>query len=59
MINFQSNKIPEEGVCCGCFSIILLYFIVTVDKKYYTQTFLEECKYAVRKIKTILMRDLI
>ena len=29
----------------------MLYSVVIVNKKYYSQTFLEECKYEVKKTK--------
>ena len=49
--NFQGNKIPKENECCACLSVVLLDSVVNVDKKYYAQIVLEECKYAVKKKK--------
>ena len=47
---FQYNKIPKDNEYCTCLSGILLDSIfVNSDKEYYPQTFLEECKYAVKK----------
>ena len=42
---------PKEKVPCKCLSIIMLDSVIESDKKYYPQTFLEECKYVQEKIK--------
>ena len=34
-----------------CFSLIMLDSVITVSKKYYPQTFLEERKYEIKKNK--------
>ena len=44
---------PEDNECCACLSIILSDSVVKIDYDYYPQMFLEECKYAVRKKKTM------
>ena len=49
--NFHSNEIPEDNECCAFLSVILLDSVVIVNKKYYPQIFLEECKYAVKEKK--------
>ena len=55
--NFQYNKIPKNNEYCACLSVTLLGSIfVNSDKEYCPQTFLEECKYAIKnknKINTI------
>ena len=52
--NFQYNEIPKDNEYCTCLSVILLDCIfVNSDKKYYSQIFLEECKYAIKKKKTM------
>ena len=43
---------PKEKVPCKCLSIIMLDSVIKANKKYYPQTFLEECKYVQEKIKT-------
>ena len=43
---------PEEKALCKCLSIIMLNSVIKVNKKYYPQKFLEECKYVQEKIKT-------
>ena len=42
---------PKEKAPCKCLSIIMLDSVIKANKKYYPQTFLEECKYAREKIK--------
>ena len=43
---------PKEKAPCKCLSIIMLDSVVRANKKYYPQTFLQECKYVQEKIKT-------
>ena len=43
---------PKEKAPCKCLSIIMLDSVIKVNKKYYPQIFLEECKYIQEKIKT-------
>ena len=50
--NFHNKKIPKEKALRKCLSIIVLDSVIKVNKKYYLQTLLEECKYAQEKIKT-------
>ena len=49
--NFHNKKIPKEKLLCKCLSIIILNSVIKANKKYYPQTFLEECKYIQEKIK--------
>ena len=42
---------PKEKAPCKCLSIIMLDSVIRANKKYYPQTFLEECKYIQEKIK--------
>ena len=52
--NFQYNKMSKDNEYCTCLSVILLGSIfVNSDKEYYPQIFLEECKYATKKKKTM------
>ena len=46
------KELPEEKIPHGCLSIIIIYSVLYVYKKYYQQTFLEECKYAKTSVKT-------
>ena len=42
---------PKENASYKCLSLIILDSVIRVDKKYYPQTLLEECKYVIRKNK--------
>ena len=42
---------PKEKPPCKCLSIIMIDSVISVNKKYYPQTLLEECKYIQEKIK--------
>ena len=48
--NFHNKKMPKEKAPCKCLSI-MIDSVITANKKYYAQTFLEECKYIQEKIK--------
>ena len=45
---YSAIWVPEDNVCCARLSVISLNYVVRVGEKYYSQTFLEECKYAVK-----------
>ena len=49
--NFQGKKVPKENASYTCLSLIMLGSVIRVNKKYYPQTLLEECKYLIRKNK--------
>ena len=49
--NFHDKKMPKEKAPCKCSSIIMIDSVIKVNKKYYPQTVLEECKYVKEKIK--------
>ena len=49
--NFHNKKMPKEKAPFKCLSIIMLDSVIKANKKYYPQTFLEECKYVQEKIK--------
>ena len=50
--NFHNKKIPKEKEPCKCLSIIIMDSVIKSNKKYYPQTFLEECKSVQEKIET-------
>ena len=43
---------PKEKAPCKCLPIIMLDSVIKGNKKYYPQTFLEECKFVQEKVKT-------
>ena len=49
--NFQGKKVPKENTTYKCISLIQLDSVIRVNKKYYPQTLLEECKYAIKENK--------
>ena len=49
--NFQGKEMPKENASYDYFSFIILNSVVRVNKKYYPETFLEECKYKIKKNK--------
>ena len=49
--NFQSKNVSKENASYKCLSLIMLDYVIKVNKKYYQQTLLEECKYVIRKNK--------
>ena len=55
-INFHGKKIPKEKTACKCLSLIMLDSAIRVNKKYYSQTILGQCKYEIKRTK---MRNLI
>ena len=48
---FHNKKVPKEKSPCKFLSIIILDSVIKSNKKYFPQTFLEECKYIQEKIK--------
>ena len=49
--NSQHNRIPKDNEYCARLSVILLDSVfVNSDREYYLQIFLEEWKYAIKKI---------
>ena len=49
--NFHNNIIPKEGFQLICLPVILIDSVFRTDKNYYSQAFLEECKYVVKEKK--------
>ena len=47
--NFHNKKMPKEKAPCKCLSIIMLDSVIKANKKYYSQTLSEECKYVQDK----------
>ena len=49
--NFQGKKIQKENASYKCLSMIMLDSVIRVNKKYYPQTLLEQCKHEMKKTK--------
>ena len=57
--NFQGKKVPKENASYKCLSLILPDSVIRVNKKYYPQRFLEECKYIIKnKMENLINDDL-
>ena len=57
--NFPGKKVPKENASYKCL-LIMLDSVIRVNKKHYSQTHLEECKYAIRnnKMENLINDDL-
>ena len=58
--NFQGKNVPKKNASYKCLPLIMLDSVIRVNKKYYLQTLLEECKYVIRKneMKNLINDDL-
>ena len=52
--NFQHKKIQKDNEYCACLFVTLLDSIFdNLDKEYYRQVLLEECKYTIKNKKIV------
>ena len=58
--NFQGKNVPKENAWYKCLSLIMLDYVIRVNKKYYPQTLLEKCKYEIKnnKMENLINDDL-
>ena len=49
--NFQGNKTSKENATYKCLSLIMIDSVIRVNKMYYPETLLEECKYKIKMNK--------
>ena len=49
--HFLSDKIPKENVHYTCIACITTDSVTRMEKKFYRQVYLEECKYKMKKTK--------
>ena len=49
--NFQGKNVPKENASYKCLSLIMFDSVIRANKKYYSQTLLEGCKYVIKKNK--------
>ena len=47
--NFQGKRVLKKNASYKCFLLIMLDSVIRVNKKYYPQTLLEECKYVISR----------
>ena len=50
--NFLGNGISKENMHYTCIACITIDSVMKMDKKYFPQVYLEECKYKIKKIQT-------
>ena len=50
-INFLGNSVPKENMHYTCIACITIDSVIKIDKKYFPQVYLEECKYKIKKIQ--------
>ena len=50
---FSDNEIPKERNHYSCIAAIKIDSIIKIDKKYYPQVYLEQCKYKEKKRKLV------
>ena len=55
--NFQGKKTPKESSSYNCIALVSIDCVIRMNKKYYPQAYLCECKYQERKNKIENMTD--
>ena len=49
--NFQGKKMPKENISYNCIALVGIDCVIRMNKKFYPQVYLSECKYHIRKSK--------
>ena len=49
--NFLGNGIPKENMHHTCIASITIDSVMKMNKKYFSQVYLKECKYKIKKIQ--------
>ena len=49
--NFLGNGVPKENMHYTCIACIAIGYVMRIDKKYFPQVYLEECKYKIKRIQ--------
>ena len=49
--NFLGNDVPKENIHYTCIACVTIDSVMRMDKKYFPQVYLEECKYKIKKIQ--------
>ena len=49
--NFLGNGVPKENMHYTCIACITIDSVMKMDKKYFSQVYLEECKYKIKKVQ--------
>ena len=58
--NFQGKNIPKENASYNCITLVAIDCVIRMNKKYYPQAYLCECKYQTRKnrMENLISNDL-
>ena len=56
--NFLGNDIPKENMYYTCIACINLDSVLKIDKLYYPQVYLEECKYKLKQVPRFITIEL-
>ena len=51
--NFQGKEIPKENASYKSLSLTMIDSVIRVNKRYYSQALLGECKYEIKKNKSL------
>ena len=54
---FTENEIPKEKNQYACISYISTDSVLKIKNKYYTQVYLEQCKYKIKKREVLLIMN--
>ena len=49
--NFLGDEVPKGNMHYTCIACITIDSVMRMEKKNYTQVYLEECKYRIKKIQ--------
>ena len=49
--NFLGNGVPKENMHYTCITCITIDYVMRIDKKYFPQVYLKECKYITKRIQ--------
>ena len=56
--NFLGKNLPKQNTNYPCIACITFDSVTKMNKKYYSQVYLEECKYKVKKINKPRLRNI-
>ena len=51
--NFLGNGMPKENMHCTCIACITIDSVMKMEKKYFPQVYLEECRYKIQMSRFI------
>ena len=51
--NFWGDGVPKQNMHYTCIACITIDSVMKMDKKYYPQVYLEECKHRVKKYRCL------